>query len=69
MVCRFLRHLFKALTAAPPPHPPHLCSDHSLLSDLSCNYDNMRFAVVLLEKSLDSATNPNKTCTSEDLSC
>uniref|UniRef100_A0A2K5KCL8 Uncharacterized protein n=1 Tax=Colobus angolensis palliatus TaxID=336983 RepID=A0A2K5KCL8_COLAP len=59
-----------------PPHPPHLCktdpsragSDHSLLSDLSCNYDNMRFAVVLLEKSLDSATNSNKTCTSEDLS-
>nr|BAE90758.1 unnamed protein product [Macaca fascicularis] len=61
MMCQFLRHLFKALTAAPPPHPPHLCktdpsragSDHSLLSDLSCNYDNMRFAVVLLEKSLD----------------
>lgn len=40
-----------------------------LLSDLSCNYDNMRFAVVLLEKSLDSATNSDKTCTSENLNC
>lgn len=56
----------------PTPHPPHLCRAglyHSLLSDLSCNYDNTRFAVVLLEKSLDSATNSSKTCTSENLTC
>ena len=56
----------------PTPHPPHLCRAglyHSLLSDLSCNYDNTRFAVVLLEKSLDSATNSSKPCTSENLTC
>ena len=56
----------------PTPLPPHLCRaglHHSLLSDLSCNYDNTRFAVVLVEKSLDSATNSSKTCTSENLTC
>lgn len=30
---------------------------HWLLSHLSCNYDTLRFAVVLKDKSLDSATN------------
>lgn len=71
----------------PSPRPPHLCRAdlskaglfYSLLSDLSCNYDTMRFAVVLVEKSLDSATDsaesvhlktltvPTETCPSEDL--
>lgn len=32
---------------------------HSLLSRLSRNYDTLRFAVVLVDKSLDAATNYN----------
>lgn len=50
----------KALTAVASLSPPPLCRAglfHSLLSDLSCNYDTLRFDVVLVDKSLDSATN------------
>lgn len=58
MICQFPRHLLKALTASSPlPTPRRAGLVHWLLSHLSCNYDTLRFAVVLKDKSLDSATN------------
>lgn len=47
----------KALTSSRPLLPRRACLLHSLLSHLSCNYDILRFAVVLVDKSLDATTN------------
>uniref|UniRef100_A0A8C8UNE5 Uncharacterized protein n=1 Tax=Peromyscus maniculatus bairdii TaxID=230844 RepID=A0A8C8UNE5_PERMB len=59
MICQFPRQLLKALAAVAslPSSSVQGRLVHSLLPDLSCNYDTLRFAVVLVDKSLDSATN------------
>uniref|UniRef100_A0A8C4KZU8 Secreted protein n=1 Tax=Equus asinus asinus TaxID=83772 RepID=A0A8C4KZU8_EQUAS len=60
MVCLCLRHLFKALAAVASNSPPSssLQTDssraglyHSLLSDLSCNYENEICCCAFREKS------------------
>lgn len=60
MICQLPNRLSSGGPYARPPPPRRQGSlVHSLLSRLSRNYDTLRFAVVLVDKSLDAATNYN----------
>lgn len=60
MICQLPSRLSSGGPYARPPPPRGQGSlVHSLLSRLSRNYDTLRFAVVLVDKSLDAATNYN----------